>query len=570
MPQFSPLPAFLADLSQSTQPFSKHPDFMLRGRAHVAAKTLHASRGGNLGGIVKALALRALIWLLRADLVDQLHVRLRLQVRPQIKAAWRSNKQHASRERFERLEARGGGGVPHASVASSLAQTSTDSEWPPSSSATPADRARELPQSERPVASSLSHVWPPPRSTQSPPLDRDEFVPHSSALGLLPRGTHPAASGGSGGGGTAPSYPRPSGGGNLRAQLGSEPPTEQSMELAFVRRPVAPADKSPPPSFVSITSSSSHHGRGRMSQRPDPPTAAAPTDPRQSTRMISPQTRTQPLPGSMGTTQSEPPAARRLLSGPPARSVSRPRKVIRGFGHDEQVAIHYGNATNVPVPCSPRRLSHSGTSANGSHRGTPAVAGISAARPGSSLARSVRAAPAPPRSSTDQVSARTSPVVGTSEPVAEDARRMSAATGHSSLLAQPPLEPMGTQGSESPYVRPHAHLLEEPELCDADWNRIPIHEATIIKEPTQMTWYEGEWVDLILEQASSKDQEGLDDPLHAGPRGSAAASLLRRLLPYLNGKHSLDEIALREDLRRREIRLVRETFKDDLIEFLHP
>lgn len=83
-----------------------------------------------------------------------------------------------------------------------------------------------------------------------------------------------------------------------------------------------------------------------------------------------------------------------------------------------------------------------------------------------------------------------------------------------------------------------------------------------------MTWYEGEWVDLILDQAS-KD-EGTYDPSHAVPRSSAAAPLLRRLLPYLNGKHSLDEIALREDLRRREIRLVRETFKDDLIEFLHP
>lgn len=410
---------------------------MLRGRTHAVAKALHASRGGNLGGIVKALALRALIWLLRADLVVQLHVRLRLQVRPQIKAVWRASKQHVSRERLERLEARGG--VHHASAAFSLVQASTDSDWP-LTSAVPAEHACGPHRPERPVASSLSHVWPP-CSTQH----QGEFVPHSSTLGLLSRGTHTTTSG------AAPPYPRPSGG-NLRAQLGGEPSAEQSMELAFVRRPDATADQSPPPSLVSLTSSS-HRGRGRMSQRPGQATAA-PADTRQST-MISPEARAQQLPGSMGTAQSEPLVARRLLSGPPARSVSRPRKVIRGFGPGEQVAIHHGNATNVPFT-SPTRPSHS--VASGSHGGTPA-AGISAARPGSGLARSVRAAPAPPVPNTDQVSAHTSPVIG-SEPIAGDGRRMSTATGLSSLLAHPPPEAMGTQGSESAYVRTNAHLLE--------------------------------------------------------------------------------------------------------------
>lgn len=43
-----------------------------------------------------------------------------------------------------------------------------------------------------------------------------------------------------------------------------------------------------------------------------------------------------------------------------------------------------------------------------------------------------------------------------------------------------------------------------------------------------------------------------------------------RLLPYLNGKHTVDEMIYREEMRRRDMRQLLSAFKDDIITFLHP
>ncbi len=43
-----------------------------------------------------------------------------------------------------------------------------------------------------------------------------------------------------------------------------------------------------------------------------------------------------------------------------------------------------------------------------------------------------------------------------------------------------------------------------------------------------------------------------------------------RLLPYLNGKHSIDEIEYRVKMRRRDIRRLLAVFREYIITFMHP
>ncbi|KDN52131.1 hypothetical protein K437DRAFT_266834 [Tilletiaria anomala UBC 951] len=78
--ELAPLPAFLASLSQTVQPYSKLPDF-------------------QDGSVSKATSLQALIWLLREDVIVHMHVRLRLIARSEIKVKWKQQKQEADEER---------------------------------------------------------------------------------------------------------------------------------------------------------------------------------------------------------------------------------------------------------------------------------------------------------------------------------------------------------------------------------------------------------------------------------------------------------------------------------------
>ena len=45
---------------------------------------------------------------------------------------------------------------------------------------------------------------------------------------------------------------------------------------------------------------------------------------------------------------------------------------------------------------------------------------------------------------------------------------------------------------------------------------------------------------------------------------------LLRLLPYLNGKHTIDEIISREHLSRRDLKLIIAQFDRNLVRLLHP
>jgi hypothetical protein len=53
-------------------------------------------------------------------------------------------------------------------------------------------------------------------------------------------------------------------------------------------------------------------------------------------------------------------------------------------------------------------------------------------------------------------------------------------------------------------------------------------------------------------------------------RNTGAHAYPARLLPYLNGRHTIDEIVYREEMRRRELRALLGAFKDDVLTFVHP
>lgn len=614
MPQFSPLPAFLADLSQSTQAFSKHPDFMIRGRAHAAAKALQASRGGHLGAIVKALALRALIWLLRADLLVQLHVRLRVKVRPEIKAAWRAGKEVAAQERAQYRAATSANQHVQRQHQDQQAQRTQRSAF--LSSSKQANNNAVAGGAEQTLSQAAMGD-----ETLSPSSHPGSLsLRHAISRSSLPH-RHPDETGDSY---QWKSHVSPV----ASSRSGVERPAPE-VDLDFIRRPVAPVSKSPPPSGVSLTSS--HRGRllrrgsrdrstlgGHLGSQLGAPSGPSP-DQGRAPAVTSPETRHPALPGSLGTVHSEPATrffARAQAGHDLPRSVSRPRKVIRGFGEDEQVAIHHMAPTSSADPAV--AAGASSPFGNSRRHGANSSAITASIRPSST--RLVEG-----HKSIDHVSTPGETVGITDQDKGKERRDKAElrATAHvPGLLSPLPLpEPHWNEEKESPSEA--RLLLDEEVWADSNWLQIPIHDTTIVKEPTQMTWYEGEWVDLILEQATTPYDPGLrqrryNQEYGSGPpsgpephmptywdvhsserlpetsqydgsrpyatgmaappptttrtttKASAAASTLQRILPYLNGKHSLDEIALREDLRRREIRLVRETFKDDLIEFLHP
>lgn len=78
-------------------------------------------------------------------------------------------------------------------------------------------------------------------------------------------------------------------------------------------------------------------------------------------------------------------------------------------------------------------------------------------------------------------------------------------------------------------------------------------KASVIGEPSRATREENEWIAVMV--------QGRDADL---------AQRFFRLLPYLNGKHTVDEIVYREEMRRRDLRSVLSAFKEEIMTFVHP
>lgn len=80
-----------------------------------------------------------------------------------------------------------------------------------------------------------------------------------------------------------------------------------------------------------------------------------------------------------------------------------------------------------------------------------------------------------------------------------------------------------------------------------------VYKESLIVEPSRASRRENEYIATMI--------EGKD---------SATVKHFFRLLPYLNGKHTVDEIEYRVGMRRRDIRRLLVTFREFIITFMHP
>lgn len=96
---------------------------------------------------------------------------------------------------------------------------------------------------------------------------------------------------------------------------------------------------------------------------------------------------------------------------------------------------------------------------------------------------------------------------------------------------------------------------------------------SLIPDPSRATSIENVWIAAMID-------------LHRHPEGRAGATTedseqdeqdddevvqaFFRLLPYLNGKHTIDEVVCREGMRRKGLRTLLGKFKDEIMTFVHP
>lgn len=83
------------------------------------------------------------------------------------------------------------------------------------------------------------------------------------------------------------------------------------------------------------------------------------------------------------------------------------------------------------------------------------------------------------------------------------------------------------------------------------WETQPI--ASIIAEPSRASGDENEWIAAMVEGKEAWEAEKM-----------------YKILPFLNGKHTVDEIVYRLDWRRKDLRAVLAAFQEDILTFVHP
>jgi len=105
------------------------------------------------------------------------------------------------------------------------------------------------------------------------------------------------------------------------------------------------------------------------------------------------------------------------------------------------------------------------------------------------------------------------------------------------------------------------HMGLENDELDMDLNEENLEDVlpnralcpVLIPEPARANRMESEWIAAMLSEKH---------PWYA--------RWLIRLFPYLNGKHTVEEIVLREGLRRRDLKLILTTFDANLLHLYHP
>lgn len=108
------------------------------------------------------------------------------------------------------------------------------------------------------------------------------------------------------------------------------------------------------------------------------------------------------------------------------------------------------------------------------------------------------------------------------------------------------LDPHSDSESNSASSHPRTHPRTVPR-SESDFSE------SLIVEPARASRTENEYISTMV---AHKD--------------AATVKLFFRLLPYLNGKHTIDEIEYRVKMRRRDIRRLLAAFRDVIVTFMHP
>ena len=109
--------------------------------------------------------------------------------------------------------------------------------------------------------------------------------------------------------------------------------------------------------------------------------------------------------------------------------------------------------------------------------------------------------------------------------------------------------------------RPPPLRLEKDDDLDMDSDEENLEDVlpnralcpVLIPEPARANRTESEWIAAMLSEKH---------PWYT--------RWLIRLFPYLNGKHTVEEIVVREGLRRRDLKLILTEFEANLLHLYHP
>ncbi|CAO1616327.1 unnamed protein product [Sympodiomycopsis kandeliae] len=107
--------------------------------------------------------------------------------------------------------------------------------------------------------------------------------------------------------------------------------------------------------------------------------------------------------------------------------------------------------------------------------------------------------------------------------------------------------------SDDESLSPSSH--SESEFDESEDESGPAQDFTpsLIAEPSRASHEENAWIAAMVATKEESTSQGFF-----------------RLLPYLNGRHTIDEVICREEMRRRELRSLLGQFKDEILTFVHP
>ncbi|MCO5565865.1 hypothetical protein L7F22_019540 [Adiantum nelumboides] len=205
------------------------------------------------------------------------------------------------------------------------------------------------------------------------------------------------------------------------------------------------------------------------------------------------------------------------------RSPSQARLRVTGFGDDEEVYMDESKKVEEKVSTQKGQID----------RRDDGEKGVD-------LARRSR-----PRSSGSQDERRS---------LREDFRRLS-------LVG----EEKDAEAEKDPDITAKENTAKQDEIDDSEddelylnydiefeqWETRPI--ASIIAEPSRASGDENEWIAAMVEGKEVWQRERM-----------------YKLLPFLNGKHTVDEIVYRLEWRRKDLRAVLAAFREDILTFVHP